>query len=101
MEWETLLALYPVVKELIKRAPQAKQWIEKRAKKNDPFLLLYLEMMQMREEMGQSRDNYLVGSILSAMLANPNLTEEQVKERLIKSMEAARSAVAAAQAVQL
>jgi hypothetical protein len=90
MDLSTLLASYPIAKELIERAPQIKQWLEKKAKKDDPIVFMYLETQQSRAE---TRRNLLENSILSAMLANPDLNIDQVKERFLKTRDAAREIV--------
>ena len=55
--------------------------MERKAKKDDPLLFLLLEMFQSRIET----------PIITAMLSNPNLSEEQIEERLIKSIRVARN----------
>lgn len=81
MDLPSLIALYPVAERLVKISPKLKEWIEKKAKKDDPYLFLQMEMFQSRLEM----------PILTAMLSNPDVTEDQIEERLIKSVKVARN----------
>lgn len=87
MDIATLMALYPVVKDVVNRAPQLRSWIEKKAKEEDPTLFMQLQLM---EAVTQLRTYTLTTAIMSAMLANPELEEEQIKERFIRSVEVAR-----------
>ena len=120
MDLVTLTALYPLVRELIEKAPQVREWLEKKAKKEDPSLFLQLQLMEslreLRNYMGESirelrdytgesirelrdytgesirelRDYTLTASIMSAMLSNPGLSEDEIKEKFIKSAEVAK-----------
>jgi TolA-binding protein len=112
MDLAALTALYPVVKEILDRAPQVQKWIEKRARKEDPVFLMQLQILQMQSQslqmqsqslqmqsqtlqtqsqilqsIGDLRGYILTTAIMGAMLSNPHLTGEQIKEKFIKSVE--------------
>lgn len=100
MDLTTLTALYPVVRDVLNRAPQVKGWIEKKARREDPLFLLQLQLLESMGELrsgisdlksgvGDLRGYVLTTAIMSAMLSNPNLTEAQVKEKFVKSVEVA------------
>jgi hypothetical protein len=78
--------MYPVVRDLLNRAPQIQNWIEKKAKKEDPIFLMQLQLL---ESVGDLRSYILTTAIMSAMLSNPALTETQIKEKFLKSVEVA------------
>ena len=103
MDLITLTALYPVAKELVERStPQVRKWLEKKAKQEDPFLFLHLHLMESMQELRDGirelrdgihglRSYILTTSIMSAMLSNPNLTEDEIREEFIKSVEVAKN----------
>jgi len=114
MDLATLTALYPVVRDLLNRAPQIKKWIESKAKKEDPIFFMQLQLLESMNELrggitdlkssvgdlrsgttdlkssvNDLRGYVLTTAIMSAMLSNPNLAEGQIKEKFIKSVEVA------------
>jgi len=93
MDLATLTALYPVARDVLNRAPQVKAWIERKAKKEDPMFLMQLQLLEsvgdLKTSMGELRGYILTTAIMSAMLSNPSLTGEQIKEKFIKSVEVA------------
>lgn len=86
MDLAALTALYPVVRDVLGRAPQIKGWMEKKARKEDPLFLMQLQLL---ESVGDLRSYILTTAIMSAMLSNSDLTEEQIKGKFIKSVEVA------------
>lgn len=131
MDLATLTTLFPFATELIKRAPELRKWMEKRAKKEDPIFLLQLQTLEaisvlradigglrtdvsgmradvgdlrtdvggLRADIGGLRGYTLVTAIMSAMLANPGLTPEEIKEKFIRSAEVARDIVSTVEQV--
>jgi hypothetical protein len=101
LDIEALTALYPVVKEILRRLPRLRAWLEDGVKKNDPAFWLQVEFLEAIDEsrdahsrqleaLGLLRNHIMTASIMSAMLANPSLTADKVKERFIESAEVAR-----------
>lgn len=87
MDLATLIALYPIVKEVVNKVPQVRKWLEEKAKQEDPNLFMQLQLMQ---TVSNLRTYMLTTTIMGAMLSNPSLEEDQIKERFIKSGEVAR-----------
>jgi len=50
MDLATLIALYPVARELIEKGPEVRRWIERKAGRDDPNLLLQLQLLQVTSE---------------------------------------------------
>lgn len=112
MDLTVLTASYPVVEELIKRSPQVRKWFEKKATEEDPAFLLQLqplqatrESLQATREVGQAmadlRRYTLLTSIMSAKLANPKLSPEDIKRESIQSVEVATQVQAALEQISV
>ena len=97
MDLVTLASLYPIVNEIIKRAPQVKEWLERRARKDDPSLLLQLQLLEsvsaLDKRFDDSRRYSLMTSIMTAKLSNPDLEDSKFIEaakyarNLVKALE--------------
>ena len=92
MDLATLIALYPIAGELLRRAPQLQKWMERKARKEDPAFLLQLQSLeaitelkdgvsqlkdgvsQMKDGVSHLRSYTLNTAIMSAMLSNPDLS---------------------------
>lgn len=108
MDLATLIALYPIAGELLRRAPQLQKWIERKARKEDPAFLLQLQSLeaitelkdgvsqlkdgvsQMKDGVSHLRSYTLNTAIMSAMLSNPDLSPEEIKAKFVTSAEVAR-----------
>ncbi len=105
MELTVLTTLYPVVEEMIKRAPQVKKWFEKKAAEEDPAFLMQVQSLQATREVGQGiadlRRYTLFTSIMSAKLANPKLSPEDIEREFIQSVEVAAQVQAALEQISV
>ena len=96
MDIQALVALYPVLKPLIDKAPDTlRKWITDKAKAEDAAFLFQLQSLQAITEIKQATEglqaNMLTTAIMSAMLANKDLKPEEIKARFIASAEVAAS----------
>lgn len=94
MDVATLAGLYPAIEPLLRKGSQSFiNWITKKAAKEDPSFLLQLQLLQTTSELKSSifelRSYMLMTSIMSSMLANPELTKEGIKQKFIESGEVA------------
>lgn len=87
MDLEILMAIYPIARELASKGPQIRKWMEKKAKKEDPSLFLQLQAI---EEIRSLRAYTLNTSIINAVLSNPDLSEKQISERILKGAKIAK-----------
>ena len=90
MDLLTLVAMYPIAKDLLEKSPQLRKWMEKKAKKEDPSFILQLQMIQALTDL---RRYTLRTSIMGAMLSNPKLQFEDIKRKFIESGEVAESII--------
>lgn len=88
MDLATLIAMYPIAKELINKTPRVREWIEKKAKEEDPALFLQLQSV---EEIRSLKAYALNTSIISAVLSDPDLSEDQIRDRILKGAKIAKS----------
>jgi hypothetical protein len=89
MDLSALIVLYPVAKDMIDKMPQARKWMEKAARKEEPSLFLQLELKQFRFETAslveKIREEGLINAITAVLLANPDLTEDEISNRILKA----------------
>lgn len=88
MDLEALFALYPVAKEIASKSLEVRKWMVKKAKEDDHTLILQLQAL---EEIRSLRAYTLNTSIISAVLSNPHLSEDEVRERILLGARFART----------
>ena len=95
MDLVTLVSLFPVIKEVIDRAPGFKKWVVAKAKKDDPTLFSTLLILQTLSQLNERFDDLgkriderfddlrvysLRNAILSAKLTRPDLKDSEIIE---------------------
>lgn len=94
MDMATLTTFYPVVKDLMERAPEVKRWVERKAKKEDTSFLLQIHLVQALDDLKQAfvdRRRYTLRTcIMGAMLSNPDLDSQRIKEKFLESGKVAQ-----------
>ena len=145
MDLTTLMALYPLATEVLGKAPQVRQWMERKARREEPAFLLQMQVLEAigelkqstadsvgelrksttesvrelrestrewveglrestrewveglrksnAESIGELRAYTLTTAIMTAMLSNPELTPQQLKEKFIASGDLARDII--------
>ena len=94
MELATLMAIYPIARELASKTPQIRKWLEKKAKEEDASVFLQLQAI---EEIRILRSYSTKAPILSALLSNPDLSEEEVNKAIRKTRKIVREIAEMAQ----